>query len=961
MSDLLEKLQKHYLIAMKTLLITLIVILALSHLHSQTQVTAFQSQQSDKGSFVSDFLTYKNKIFFEADNTSYGRELWMSDGNQNGATLLKDIFPGNQSSILTSFTKSSVILNDELYFVANDGTSDGELWKTDGTALGTEKVTSQLNSKIQQLTLIGDYFYFLIKRENVLQVWRSNGTFSGTRMIKDSISIWNEPSFQGKANDIFIFTFQPNGSNRSTVWRSDGTKTGTHALIDYIDGNGAGVNGTAALTQYIEYLSELYFVSRHFLHKTDGHTTTDIIEMHNATTDLIEYADVIEVNDHLYFSFFDFNARRLFIWESDGTQTGSLNIYDEIRSNYFMTSNLSSWGNQLVLLGPNQSGGTSLLTISLLDYAVSEIKQLEDSSNPPFLFVPGIHECNIEHTSGGLFFISALVDFAESIGWVSQLTDTSTIPVPGLHGVRDVFPFNDLFYFAILTNEYGSEFGRSDGTEANTFLLDNINPFYYGMTLTRLATVNSKLIFNGNDGDTGDELWSYDGTNLVNVKDIRPGTSGSFPREFHPFNNDLCFSALNTTYGWELWRTDGTPEGTQLAHDISSGPESSFPAFLRDYKEELYFIAFINEQYHLCKTNGTDLEIIKDLGQNKFGIPFAVLEMVTSGSFIYFTTDAEGEDLWISDGTETGTYPLKDFFTCNQLTDVDGRLFFTAFEEGDNEIELWTSDGTTDGTILLDDGEPGFSSEPQDLISYKGKLVYSANTRYEGREIWRSNGILTSQIMDFYPGYHSTVYHANFCQLNDLLYFNGGYNVGKELYSTNAMSPYPALIKDIRPGKENSFPSALIEIKNQIYFRAYTDETGMELWVTNGTPGGTTLAADILPGEWSSSPTDITAVGDDIYFIAETLENGRQIWKIPFELILSDFTAEPQYALTPYPVPAHDLIYLKAENEIDEIFIYNAQGQMVLHPDIDENRINISPLGSGVYFIKCNMEGHYVM
>src|SRR5687768_17378735 len=453
---------------MKWLLTSFIIFLALQVVFPQTQVTSFQTQQSENSSNPSDFIRFKNKVFFEAENSSYGREIWVSDGNPNGAVLLKDIFPGNQNGIITSFAKSSVVLNDILYFVATDGTSEGEIWKTDGTREGTKRVSIFLDFAIQRLTVINDYFYLSIKRGNALQVWRSNG--GSPVKVKDEIPGWSLPSFETELNGLYVFTFQPEGSNHSAIWRSDGTEAGTYVLLSDIEGNGAGEKGMGPIipSHYIEYHNELYFFSRHFLHKTDGFTVVDIKQINDPNLYSIHYGSVILVNDHMYFSFFNIESFRLSLWESDGTFAGTKSIYDIARNKYFLSSNLSSWGNKLVFLGPDQVGGSSLMTMDLDDFEVHEIKQIPDPTFAPFSMIA----CTIKHNSNGLFFISVLKNYGEPAGWVSQLTNLSTKLIPALQGVRDVFVFNDLFYFAMPTEINGSEFGRSDGTEENTMMLN---------------------------------------------------------------------------------------------------------------------------------------------------------------------------------------------------------------------------------------------------------------------------------------------------------------------------------------------------------------------------------------------------------------------------------------------------------------------------------------------------------
>jgi ELWxxDGT repeat protein len=74
----------------------------------------------------------------------------------------------------------------------------------------------------------------------------------------------------------------------------------------------------------------------------------------------------------------------------------------------------------------------------------------------------------------------------------------------------------------------------------------------------------------------GRELWKTDGTEAgtVLVKDINP-TGDSVPRDFTVFNGALYFRADDGVDNFELWKTDGTEVGTVQVKDICPGACSS--------------------------------------------------------------------------------------------------------------------------------------------------------------------------------------------------------------------------------------------------------------------------------------------------------------------------------------------------------------------------------------------------
>src|SRR5438045_1347412 len=76
------------------------------------------------------------------------------------ATLLKDI----QTTPIGSDPHGGAAIGGTLYFNANDAAHGSELWKTDGTAGGTQIVKDltpgRAGSRPQALTELGDTLYF---------------------------------------------------------------------------------------------------------------------------------------------------------------------------------------------------------------------------------------------------------------------------------------------------------------------------------------------------------------------------------------------------------------------------------------------------------------------------------------------------------------------------------------------------------------------------------------------------------------------------------------------------------------------------------------------------------------------------------------------------------------------------------------------------------------------------------
>src|SRR5262249_9648749 len=127
-------------------------------------------------------------------------------------------------------------------------------------------------------------------------------------------------------------------------------------------------------------------------------------------------------------------------------------------------------------------------------------------------------------------------------------------------------------YFSADDGVHGRELWCSDGTPNDTYLVKDINTQNNGADSSapgfgssNFAVVGGTLFFVANDGTNGYELWKSDGTanGTSMVRDIFPGNvnnvpNNSLPRALTPLGGMLLFSADDGATGRELWKSDGT-------------------------------------------------------------------------------------------------------------------------------------------------------------------------------------------------------------------------------------------------------------------------------------------------------------------------------------------------------------------------------------------------------------------
>ena len=75
------------------------------------------------------------------------------------------------------------------------------------------------------------------------------------------------------------------------------------------------------------------------------------------------------------------------------------------------------------------------------------------------------------------------------------------------------------------------------------------------------------------------------------LADVNTVTGSSGPTEPAVFNGVVYFQASDGVHGRELWRSDGTAEGTYMVKDINLGPDDSNPSDLTIFNGAIYFAA----------------------------------------------------------------------------------------------------------------------------------------------------------------------------------------------------------------------------------------------------------------------------------------------------------------------------------------------------------------------------------
>ena len=358
------------------------------------------------------------------------------------------------------------------------------------------------------------------------------------------------------------------------------------------------------------------------------------------------------------------------------------------------------------------------------------------------------------------------------------------------------------------------------------------------------------------------------------LKDITPGSRSSLPARFCDVLGTTFFTAADSIHGHSLWKTDGTPAGTVLVKDIHPGPGGGVQPRELVALEGILFCTGEDGVHggELWRSDGTakGTWMVRDINPGNQGRPIYMDPPVNLTPFrgrVYFSVrdGIHGRELWASDGTSSGTVLVKDIRPGGNysdsypsyLTPAGDKLFFFGYEQV-HGWELWVTDGTTKGTRLVKDIWPGPEPTLMTHNNYQfntavlgGRLIFAVPDGTHGNELWVSDGTAagTKLLKDITPGKADSYIARNFTKAGSVLFFTADDGkTGKELWKTDGTAAGTVLVKDINPGMAGSNPGWMAPFGNKVVFTADDGKRGHELWVSDGTAAGTKLLKEIMPG-----------------------------------------------------------------------------------------------------------------
>ena len=280
-------------------------------------------------STVHSLTCYNGKLYFIANDSTAGYELWTSDGTAQGTNVLKNISPGHAfpRTALPDGGSLLFVYNNLLYFTADDYYHGQELWQSDGTANGTQ-MTLDLNptgTGVYNLSIVGNKLFFKGSDGDSIRLWTSDGTASGTKVVNTVVP----KSLMKSTQNSYVYLHGQCKDSTSAFYQkwglfvSNGTDTGTRMITDTLNYyndftfNHIELNGKAFFINRRSYKYQLYV--------TDGTKAGTVLLKDGLILNTLNANAYFTIYKNLvYFSASDKAiVKSGQLWVSDGTLAGT--------------------------------------------------------------------------------------------------------------------------------------------------------------------------------------------------------------------------------------------------------------------------------------------------------------------------------------------------------------------------------------------------------------------------------------------------------------------------------------------------------------------------------------------------------------------------------------------------------------------------------------------------------------
>ena len=210
------------------------------------------------------YTPLNNKLYFTANDNISGTQIWLTDGTTAGTTKVTNI----DSAIGGFYPSQFLEYNNKLFFEGKDANQYYQRYVTDGTAGGTvivksdsAQVGAHWGFQPNYMTVFNGLLYMSGSDSAYkTQVWKSDGTTAGTQRVTAYPYPYYGPRNFTVLGNRLVYLAADTITQATEVWISDGTPS------DYQTYNPGGVHGVdfTYTSGFIPFNNALYFSASYY-------------------------------------------------------------------------------------------------------------------------------------------------------------------------------------------------------------------------------------------------------------------------------------------------------------------------------------------------------------------------------------------------------------------------------------------------------------------------------------------------------------------------------------------------------------------------------------------------------------------------------------------------------------------------------------------------------------------------
>jgi ELWxxDGT repeat protein len=672
---------------------------------------------------------------------SYGIEPWFTDGTASGTFMVQDI---------NTFTRSSNAANpircgNAIFFLADDAIHGQELWIHDylGTRMVKDIVPGAASTHIASMTVQnGLLFFSATDPDNPSRkgLWISDGTEDGTRMIMPTDQVSNISEIYAAGDGYVYFgaqTYDTNGNDLGReLWRSDGTESGTTLVADTLSGSGSLDPNHFA---WVAGTNRLYF---------SGYDTTNKRNLwyYDPATNIAPQivsgsvgsmpSNLFAFGNGVLFNGYDtVHGREL--WQADVTANGAslvADIYSGSSSAFphdFLFAGggkayfIANDGSDRLYLTDGTNGGTQVVSTS-----VSSVVEMTMLGSTLYFTARLGNNLRLWRTDG----TSANTELVDTTPQVPVASDVFFLHV---HGNRLYF-FGHYIHGGTTDPSALWRYTPGDAHEEIIHTFDRSSSIYLFGPIA--SGTDGKLYFSANTLPYGRELWSSDGTSDGTriVRDIDTRT-----RDSH--THTLPRPVVSGAYSYYLSQSSAADDRPVLLRTHRAdgttrmliGSDDAYVEAVAACNGHVYAVDYniTSDTIRLwsidpvsgAPTKLTDQANYRPKNRGLVCTDDAVYVLATDG-----TTDAIAR-YQLSDGTVNPIYTSTQIHWLRAI----GTMLFFAANDGTNGDELLRYDGATTQVVDIRPGSAGSSPRQPAVLGEWLYFLANDGTGNNGADLWR--------------------------------------------------------------------------------------------------------------------------------------------------------------------------------------------------------------------------------